>query len=176
MNHKNLLALLAVVSAAAACGNETEAPGAADAERAVEREPWDTDAYAGCELVSNDEIRSALGEAVVAREEGGYYGCRWKTESNVVGLRVFADSSLPAETCDESQTAMPYGQSAKGRVEVVTGLGDAAVWGTSGDLLVCTGGGLLVVDLEGTAATMTQDAKKQAASSIAGNALSRLEP
>jgi hypothetical protein len=161
----------------AGCGNaEKETPGeTAMAEGGAEREPWDKDAYAGCELVSDDEVGTALGEAIGSKEEGGFYGCRWKTESYTVGLRVFPDTTLPAGSCDEEQTGMPYGQSAKGRTEAVAGLGDAAVWGTSGDLLVCTGRGLLVVDMERTG-SMTQDARKQAASLIAGSALSLLEP
>ena len=177
MNSKKVLALLAVAALTAGCGNgETGAPDEAPAEESTaEREPWNKDAYAGCELVSDDEVVTALGEAVDSKEEGGFYGCRWKTESYTVGLRVFPDTSLPAGSCDEEQTGMPYGQSAKGRTEAVAGLGDSAVWGTSGDLLVCTGRGLLVVDMERTG-SMTQDAKKQGASLIAGSALSLLEP
>jgi hypothetical protein len=177
MNNSKVLVLLAVAAMLAGCGNgDQEAPGeAAMAEGDAEREPWDKDAYAGCELVSDDDVRTALGEAIDSKEEGGFYGCRWKTESYTVGLRAFPDTSLPAGSCDEAQTGMPYGQSAQGRTESVTGLGDAAVWGTSGNLLVCTGRGLLVVDLEDSG-SMTQDAQKQAASAIAGSALRRLEP
>ena len=181
MNNNKLLALLAVTALMAGCGNgemdtETEISGEATGDTSAEREPWNKDSFAGCELVSDDEVRIALGEAVVAKEEGGFYGCRWTTESNLVGLRVFPNNRLPAGSCDEAQTGMPYGQSAKGRTESVTGLGDSAVWGTSGDLLVCTGGGLLVVDMEQTASSMPHDARKQAAVLIAGSALSRLEP
>lgn len=175
--NKSLLALLAAAAAAAGCGNggSDSADSPAVAESSTEREPWDQDASAGCDLVLDDEVRTALGEAVTAREEGGFYGCRWTTDSNLVSLRVFPDTSLPAGSCDESQSAMPYGQSAMGRRVAVTDLGESAIWGTSGDLLVCTGRGLVVVDLERTGSSMTQDAKREAAMLIAGSALSRLE-
>lgn len=175
--HKNVLVLLAAATAAAGCGDgETEVAGENSVvERAVEREPWSTDAYAGCELVSDEEVRVALGEAVVEKEDGGWYGCRWKTESNVVGLDVFADASLPPDSCAEGGASMPYGKSAMGRQELVPGLGDQAIWGSSGDLLVCTERGLLTVDMERTASTMAPAAAKQAAIAIARKALGRLE-
>lgn len=179
MDKKNVLALLALAASVAACGNgETggEVSGeAAPEQSAAATDEWDKEAYAGCDLVSDDEIRSALAEDVVSKEEGGFYGCRWTTDSYRVGLRVFPDTSLPAGSCDEEQSGMPYGQSAKGRTQAVGEVGDTAVWGSSGDLLVCTAGGLLAVDMESTG-SMTQDVQKQAAILIAGSALSRLAP
>jgi hypothetical protein len=81
-------------------------------------------------------------------------------------LALLAVAAMPAGCGNGDQEA----PGAAARAE-----GDAAVWGTSGNLLVCTGRGLLVVDLE-RSGSMTQDAQKQAASAIAGSALSRLEP
>jgi hypothetical protein len=172
-----VLALLAIAAVATGCGNgEVGRPdGTAIDESATEQEAWDTDAYGGCDLVADEEIRAALGEAVVEKEEGGWYGCRWKTESFVVGLSAFADTSLPADSCAEGGESMPYGKSAMGRQEPVGGLGDEAIWGSSGDLLVCTARGLLTVDMERTPSTMSPPEEKEVAMLIARNALSRLE-
>lgn len=172
-----MLALLAITAAATGCGNGGNAPSAETAmdESETEQEAWDTDARAGCELVSDEEIRAALGEAVVEKEEGGWYGCRWKTQSFTVGLSAFADTSLPADSCAAGGKSMPYGKSAMGRQELVEGLGDAAIWGSSGDLLVCTGRGLLTVDMEQTPSTMSPSEEKDVAIPIARSALKRLE-
>jgi hypothetical protein len=67
---------------------------------------------------------------------------------------------------------MPYGKSAMGRQELVDGLGDDAIWGSSGDLLVCTGRGLLTVDME---QTISPSGEKDVAMLIARTALGRLE-
>jgi hypothetical protein len=76
--------------------------------------PWIKNAIAGRELVTDDEMLVVLGQPVTGREEGGYYGCRWTTESNQVDVRVFPDSSLPADSCDEGQTALLYGLQQQG--------------------------------------------------------------
>jgi hypothetical protein len=177
MSHR-LIVLLVLAAAVAGCetaSNEADDDGAAE-ESSAASEPWDTSASAGCDLVTDDEIRTALGEAVASKEEGGYYGCRWTTESILLDLRVFASTSLPADSCEENQQSMPFGQSPKGRVQTVTGLGDKAVWGSSGDLLVCTGRGLLVVNFDRSGPNMAPDAQREAAMLIAANALGRLEP
>lgn len=172
--HLRRLALLAIAAAAAGCGNgEMEAMDAAPGE-AAEREAWNTSTYAGCELVSAGEIQAALGETVVSQEEGGWYGCRWKTESYVVGLSAFADTSLPEDSCTLGATSMPYGKTAFGKQETVAGLGDKAVWGSSGDLHVCTGRGLLTLDVEDS--PIAPDEERDVAILLARSALGRLEP
>lgn len=172
-----LVLLFAIAVAMAGCegGGGNGADTIDDTDDIDSSEPWDSGAIAGCELVTDDEILGALGEPVTEREEGGWYGCELKTDSNFVDLRIFPDTSLPEETCSENQSSMPYGQSAKGRLQPVRGLGDAAIWGSSGDLLVCTDRGLLVVSFEYSAATMSTDDEKEAAIAIAGHALQRLD-
>lgn len=175
--HYRLLASLCIAAAVLGCGETSRnpatdaAPEPGDATTAPV--PWDESRVAGCDLVTNDEIRLAIGEPVVEAEEGGIYGCRWTTESAVVGLRVFPDPDLPPGSC-EGESAMPYGQSAEGKLEPVAGVGETAVWGSRGNLLVCTGSGLLVVDLEKTGSAMAPEQRKQAAVRIANNALGRL--
>ena len=178
--HQRLLLLLSVAAAAAGCGGEhkeqaadtSPAPAPYEAAAPAAADAWDPTAVLGCELVSDAEIRLALGEPVASKEEGATYGCRWRTASHAVALRVFPDADLLPGSCDEAQEALPYGQSAKGQLEPVSGVGDTAIWGSSGDLLVCTGGGLVVVDVE--ASTLAPEAQKHAAVQIADNALGRL--
>ncbi|HEX2140082.1 MAG TPA: hypothetical protein VHG33_10260 [Woeseiaceae bacterium] len=174
-----LLVILGTAAAAAGCGGEhreqspdTTPEQARPAAATPAVDTWDRSAVAGCELVSDAEIRLALGQSVASKEEGKSYGCRWRTESNAVALRVFPDADLLPGSCDEAQEERPYGQSARGQLEPVSGVGDTAIWGSSGDLLVCTGSGLVVVDVE--ASTLTPEEQKHAAVQIADNALARL--
>lgn len=174
-----LLLLTVSIVVATGCGNgdreattmveDVEVPGTSPSSG-----PWDESVIAGCELVTDQEIATALGRPVTEREEGGFYGCSWKTDSDLLVLRVFPDASLPADACSENQTSMPYGQSAKGRLQVVPDLGDAAIWGSSGDLLVCTRRGLLVVSFEYSAPAMAPSDQREAAVRIAATALGQL--
>lgn len=169
--------LVALSAAVAACGDDNPATTVEDVDLPSEPDadgPWDMSTRAGCGLVMNDEIAGALGRPVTSQEEGGFHGCSWQTESDLVVLQVFPDASLPADACDENQTSMPYGQSAKGKLYELTDLGDSAIWGSSGDLLVCTGRGLLVVNFERSAANMSPDDEREAGIRIAKAALGRL--
>jgi len=171
-----LMLLLAFATACVGCGAGDDEPAGdlAAREDAEPIEPWDESAFAGCELVTDDEIMSAVGEPVSSKEEGGYYGCRWKTESHLLNLSIFSTTSLPPDACQEGGTSMPYGKSAQGKQYPVSGLGDSAIWGSSGDLLVCTGRGLLTVDYESSPAAMSPDDEKEVAVKVAQYALGRL--
>lgn len=169
-----LLALLALLATAIGCENAGNESTGADAAAETRVQPWDASAIAGCDLLTDDEIQTVLGESLTAKEEGGYYGCRWTTESNLVNLSAFASTSLPADACTENQTSMPFGQSVRGRLQVVTGLGDKAIWGSSTDLHVCTARGLLRVKFERSASNLSPDARREATVLIAEHALARL--
>lgn len=172
---KTIMSLLGILFLAA-CGEpdaENASPAAAADEADTGQEEWD-EFSAGCDLVTDAEIAAAIGEQVVSREEGGNFGCRWKTAGHYVELRVFPDTDLPEDSCRENQQSLPYGQTAKGETEAVSGLGDVAIWGSSGDLLVCTRRGLLVVNYEDSPADWSSDDELGAAISIAAKALDRL--
>jgi hypothetical protein len=166
---------MAVAAALPACGADGNGDPAAAPGAAAETEPWDQFSMEGCDLVTDEEIGGALGEPVQRREEGGYFGCRWTTASHRIAVSAFATTTLPADTCTENQSSMPYGQTADGQLYLVDDLGDRALWGSSGELHVCTGRGLLVVIYETSPATMGPDDEKQVAIIVARHALGRLE-
>lgn len=168
--------LVMTAAAMTACngGNDQDDEPEPAAE-AIEVEPWDEFSMDGCDLVTDEEIHAALGEAVQSKEEGGYFGCRWATSSHRIAVSAFATTTLPSDTCTENQSSMPYGQTADGQLYPVSDLGDRALWGSSGELHVCTGRGLLVVNYENSPATMSPDDEKVVAIEVARHALARLE-
>jgi len=171
MNYRLLALLPALLATAIGCENSSDKTSIADAA-AETPEAWDSDAIAGCDLITDAEIQAVVGETVTAKEEGGYYGCRWTTETTLISLRAFASTSLPDDACTENQASMPFGQSVRGRKEVINGVGDKAIWGSSTDLLACTARGLLRVSFERS--NLHPDVRRDATVQLAKHALARL--
>jgi hypothetical protein len=169
--------LLILVVAVAGCG-EPERPVSETANEPTTltkgaNVPWDRDSIAGCDLVMEGELREVIGRIVEMEEgDGDWYGCRWVTASGVVELLVFPDTDLPEEACQEKQASVPHGQTVEGDRREVPDLGESAVWGSQGDLLVCTERGLLAVHLRQMDAD--PNAAQAAAVEIAAIALTRL--
>lgn len=167
-----LIVLLGIAAAGAGCGNgDSETPPEAVA---AEEEKWDTDAQAGCELATEQEVQAAIGEAVTEKREAGYYGCHWNTASWTIRLEAFADTSLPEDACVEGGTSMPYGKAQSGK-RAVTGIGDKALWGGR-NLVVCTPRGMIAVGVETSSSSASLDDQKEVAIQLARAALGRLEP
>lgn len=172
--------LLIAVVAVAGCGEpERFVPEAANEPTTLTQGvnvPWDRDSIAGCDLVMEGELLDAIGGRIVEMEEGDgdWYGCRWLTASGVVELLVFPDTDLPEEACQKKQRSAPHGQTVDGDRQEVPDLGDSALWGSDGDLLVCTKRGLLAVHLPQTDADPNDLGLQSAAVEIAAIALTRL--
>lgn len=159
--------LLAVAAAGAGCGSGEEGTRTpaeqADAAPAGTRE----EEREGCGLVTRDEVAAALGGPVGEGASFGLRGCAWKGEGRArVQLQAFAGPLWTPRTCDAQK------QLVSGRQEPVPGLGDTAVWGSSGDLVVCTARAVVKVDVDDT--EVSPDRDRETAAGIARAALPRL--
>ncbi len=106
----------------------------------------------GCAVLTQEQVSAALGAPVGAGEDSGLTGCAWRAESGArVSLQIYAGSTLVAATCDAQKFLV------SGREEEVPGLGDSALWGSSGDLVVCTSRAVLKVDVDNTRSDPRQD-------------------
>jgi hypothetical protein len=157
--------LLITAAAAVACGCATETGNPPVAETASPAATADLEA---CALVTRDQVTEALGSPVGQGEERGLVGCGWRTESGTeVVLQVYAGSMLASSTCDGQKFLV------SGQQEEVAGLGDSAVWGSSGDLVVCSSTAVLKVDVENTPNSPDED--RDVAVKVARAALARLQ-
>jgi len=137
----------------------------ATAPPATQQDPPDD--LEACELVTTTEIGTALGSPVGDGEESGLRGCSWKAASGATaGIQVFAGPMLTPKTC-EAQKAL-----VSGREEPITGIGDSALWGSSGDLVVCTTQVVIKVDIDNTQNSPDKD--REAALAVGRAALGRL--
>jgi hypothetical protein len=155
--------LLAVVTFSAACGRseETQASRPADARAEAKAD------VKGCNLVTREDVAAALGGSVGDGEETGLAGCRWSAEDRgEVRLQVYAGSLFTPETCKAQKSLV------SGRQEEISGLGDSALWGSSGDLVVCTQKAVLKIDVENTPGSPDQD--RETLVKVARAALGRL--
>lgn len=171
--------LLIVVIALGGCGEpETPMPEAPDEPALTQgaNVPWDRDSIAGCDLVTEGEFLDVMRGPIIEMKEGDgdWYGCRWITASGVVDLLVFPDTGLPEDACQEEQRSAPHGQTVKGDRQEVPDLGDSALWGSQGDLIVCTERGLLAIHMRQAGADIDSAALKTAAAQTAAIALTRL--
>lgn len=106
----------------------------------------------GCDLLSKQQVSAALGSDVGDGEEMGLAGCRWQAQSGVVAsVQIYAGSGLSSGTCDAQRFLV------SGRQEDVPGLGDSALWGTSGDLVVCSAKAVLTIDVDNTPNSPDED-------------------
>lgn len=121
----------------------------------------------GCELLTDAEVADATGTTVSGHEEYSLDGCRWRSEGGAsLMLDVYAGSTLAPATCG-AQKALGVG-----REEAVAGLGDSALWKTSGSLVVCTARAVLRFNLDGSRRSVPED--KDGVTALARLALSRL--
>lgn len=159
------LGLLAVAVLLAGCGggsSESSAAGGAGAgtSEAAAVKP-------GCELLTDAEVGQALGTTVASHEESGLNGCRWRTDRGTqLMLDVYAGSALVSSTCDAQKYL------GTGREEAVEGLGDSALWKTSGSLVVCAPRGVIRFNLDNSTRTVPED--KDAIVALARTVLGRL--
>jgi hypothetical protein len=158
--------LVAAAIGAAACGGaeKREAPRAAAAGT---EETASATGATGCALVTKDEVADALGHPVGDGEEQGLAGCGWKAQSGAqIRLHVYAGGMLSPGTCASQKSLV------SGRQEEISGLGDSALWGSSGDLVVCARRAVLKVDVDDTPSSPAED--RETATKVARAALGRL--
>jgi hypothetical protein len=94
----------------------------------------------GCDLATPAELSAALGSQVGAGESSGLKGCTWTAASGVrVLLEVYQGNAV---TCKAQESLV------SGREERIAGLGDSALWGSSGDLVVCSARAVVRINLE----------------------------
>jgi hypothetical protein len=126
-----------------------------------------SDDLAGCALVTREEVAAAVGADVGEGEERGLAGCGWKTDSGIeVVMHVYAGSMLASATCESQRSLV------SGRQQPVSDLGDEAVWGSSGDLVVCSRHAVLKIDVDNTPNSPDED--RAVAVAVARAAMGRL--
>jgi hypothetical protein len=159
------LVVLAGMIAGVACGQGDGSQASLPDDRAQDaREEADV---RGCDLVTKEEVAAALGSAVGDGEEEGLAGCAWNAASGPrISLAVFAGHLLSPGTCDGQKFFV------SGQKEEVPGLGDSALWGSSGDLVVCSATAVLKIDVKNT--RQGSDRVRETALTVARTALRRL--
>jgi hypothetical protein len=99
-----------------------------------------TQPRSGCDLATAAELGAIVGSAVKPGETSGLRGCQWSAANGLrIRLGVFGGD---AATCKAQQLLV------SGRQERVPDLGDTALWGSSGDLVVCSAKAVITIDLE----------------------------
>jgi hypothetical protein len=157
---------VAAAFVSAGCGGGGESQAIREESAAIEDapEPADLD---GCSLVTEEEVSAALGSQVGEGEDQGLAGCGWQAASGArVSLHVYAGPLLAAGTCDSQKSLV------SGREEEVAGLGETALWGTSGDLVVCSRAAVLKIDVDETPDPPERD--RETAIAVARAALGRI--
>ncbi len=103
----------------------------------------------GCDLLTDAEVGEATGATIAGHEESGLRGCRWRAQDGMqLMLDVYSGSSA---TCD-AQKAL-----GTGREEAVSGLGDSALWKSSGSLVVCNPRAVIRFNLDNSQRTVPED-------------------
>ncbi|HXW04196.1 MAG TPA: hypothetical protein VD833_03110 [Vicinamibacterales bacterium] len=106
----------------------------------------------GCDLLTDAEVGEATGTTIESHEESGLNGCRWSAQGGArLMLDVYAGSSRVSGTCD-AQKAL-----GTGREEPVSGLGDSALWKTSGSLVVCAPRAVIRFNLDNSSRSVPED-------------------
>jgi len=163
----NWALMLTLPILAAACGGGASDAAPAGGTGGAETAATAMDDLDGCSIVTAEEVSAALGGPVGDGEDRGLVGCGWRTESGAtVVLQVFAGSMLASGTCDGQKFLV------SGREEEIPDLGDSALWGTSGDLVVCDSRAVLKIDIDNTPNSPEED--RDAAVRVARAALARL--
>lgn len=122
---------------------------------------------AGCDLLTDAEVGTAIGTTIAGHEESGLAGCRWSSDAGArLMLDVYAGSSLVASTCDAQKSL------GTGREEPVEGLGDSALWKTSGSLVVCSPRAVIRFNLDNSPRTVPEN--REALATLARTVLDRL--
>ena len=97
----------------------------------------------GCNLVTDDEISAVTGSPVSSKDEIGVQGCAWQTENGgEVSFIRYAGDYFSSDTCDGQVFFI------SGDEEEISGLGDYAIWGSSGTLVVCRSDVVLKIDID----------------------------
>lgn len=119
-----------------------------------------------CELVSDAEVGTATGTTVESHEETGLNGCRWRAGGGTqLTLHVYSGSTLASSTCDAQKRL------GTGREEPVSGLGESALWKTSGRLVVCAQRAVLSFNLDNSSRSVPDD--REGLVTLARSALGR---
>lgn len=161
--------LLALVATACSGGGSGVADAEAEARAgALEASsPAATHEMKGCDLLSVEEVSAALGGPPRPGEAYGVVGCAWETQAGArLSIQLFTGSAFTPATCDGQKFLVA------GRQEEIAGLGDHALWGSTGDLVVCSSTAVLKMDVENTPAPPSED--RAALIAVARAALGRL--
>jgi hypothetical protein len=152
----------------AGCGGGTEEPPAPEAAAGEFAETAAESAdKSECDLLTDAEVSQALGAAVASHESSGLSGCTWTAEGNVqLMLELYSGSSLSSGTCDGQKKL------GTGKEEAISGLGDSALWKSSGWLVACSSRAVISLNLDNSKQTGTQD--KEGLVALARAALGRL--
>jgi len=139
----------------------TDDPAASAADVGGDEAASDT---SGCDLLTDAEVGEATGTTIASHEEAGLNGCRWRAQDGMqLMLDVYSGASA---TCDAQKVL------GTGREEVVSGLGDSALWKTSGSLVVCTPRAVIRFNLDNSKRTVPED--KEGIIKLATSVLDRL--
>jgi hypothetical protein len=151
------------------CGGGAGEPGASSQPPAAAADAEEDAAVdrSGCELLTDAEVAEATATTVTGHEEASLDGCRWRSEGGTtLMLDVYAGSTLSPATCG-AQKALGVG-----REEAVEGLGDSALWKTSGSLVVCSARAVIRFNLDNSKRSVPED--EQGVIALARLALDRL--
>ncbi|MGH9318562.1 MAG: hypothetical protein ACRD3V_01530 [Vicinamibacteria bacterium] len=117
-----------------------------------------------CDLLTDAEVGEATGTTIASHEESGLHGCTWRAQDGMqLILDVYSGSSA---TCHAQKVL------GTGREEVVSGLGDSALWKTSGSLVVCTPRAVIRFNLNDSNRTVPED--KEGLIPLASSVLDRM--
>lgn len=162
------LGVLLVVGLAAGCGGgRSDSSDTAPATGAAGGGAAPPAGKTGCDLLTDAEVGEALGTSISGHEDAGLSGCRWRAEAGAqLMLDVYAGSAVVSSTCDAQKSL------GTGREEAVPGLGDSALWKTSGSLVVCAPRGVIRFNLDNSPRTVPEN--KAALIKLASSALGRM--
>lgn len=163
------LGVLLMVGLAASCGgSRSDSPDRAPASGAAAGGAADPAAgKTGCDLLTDAEVGEALGTTISGHEDSGLAGCRWRAQAGTqLMLDLYSGSSLVSSTCDAQKYL------GTGREEAVPGLGDSALWKTSGSLVVCSPRAVIRFNLDNSTRTVPEN--KAGLIKLAHSALGRL--
>ncbi len=152
------------------CGGGDDGPRATDDPPASAADVVGDEAASdtsGCDLLTDAEVGEATGTTIASHEESGLHGCRWRAQDGMqLMLDVYSGSSVSSATCDAQKVL------GTGREEVVSGLGDSALWKTSGSLVVCTPRAVIRFNLDNSQRTVPEN--KEGLIKLAPSVLGRL--
>jgi hypothetical protein len=152
----------------AGCSGGTEEPAAPEAAAGELAETAaDLADTSECDLLTDAEVSQAIGATVASHESSGLSGCTWTAEGNAqLMFDLYSGSSLSSGTCDAQKKL------GTGKEEAISGLGDSALWKSSGWLVACSSRAVMSFNLDNSKQTGAQD--KEGLVALARSALGRL--